>query len=191
MKLYANVLSAVILILSIQSTASAQPEEVEFVIPMTEGWNMISSPVDPENGDMWYVFRDILHRDNFILGKDGLGNFFFPAEDFNCLPDWVVDQGYLVKLSGADTLTIVGEPVDPETPIHLIRGWSMVAYFPEEQVDAITAFSNIEQHLIIAKDGFGNFYMPEFNFNNMTELRQGRGYLVKVREEVELVWNVH
>ena len=33
--------------------------------------------------------------------------------------------------------------------------------------------------------------MPEFNFNNMTELRQGRGYLVKVREEVELVWNVH
>ncbi|MFH0764850.1 MAG: hypothetical protein V2A61_00360, partial [Calditrichota bacterium] len=76
-----------------------------------------------------------------------------------------------------------------ETPIQLIRGWSMIAYFLEEQTDEETAFINIEQSLIIAKDEFGNFYRPEFNFCNMEELRRGRGYQVKVREAVGFIWN--
>ena len=174
------------LVLTCHSKVSAQ---VEFEIPMTEGWNMISSPVNPENRDMWIIFSNLRDIDNLIMAKDGIGHFLVPEFNFVNVPDWVFAQGYQVKLSGADTLTIIGEQVDPETSIRLIRGWSMIAYFPEEQVDAITALSNIEEHLIIAKDGFGRFYNTEFNFSNMADLRQGRGYLVKVREATDLVWN--
>ena len=133
------------------------------------------------------IFSAIYERENLILVKDGEGNFWVPPWG-SFLDDWDFREGYMAKLSAPDTLIITGEPVNPETVINLIRGWSMIAYFPEEQVDAVTAFANLEELLIIAKDGFGGFMAPEFDFNDMEELQQGRGYFVKVSEAVEFIW---
>ena len=181
------ILFLILFVMSIQTKAFAQ---VEFVIPMTEGWNMISSPVVPEVRETREIFGDLVGSGNLIIVKDAEGRFSVGGLQFWMLGDWVQNFGYQVKLERDDVLTMIGEPVDPETPIDLRQNWSMIAYFPEERVDAITALSNIEELLIIAKDGFGHFYNTEFNFSNMGERRQGRGYLVKVREATELVWNV-
>ncbi len=104
------------------------------------------------------------------------------------LDDWDFRQGYYVLLSDPDTLTITGEPVDPETAIPL-HGWNLISYLPERSTDAPTAFANIRDELVLAKDDSGRFYAPEYNFNNMVELQRFRGYWVNVREDVELVWN--
>ena len=168
------------------TTAIAQP--VEFVIPMRAGWNTISAPVIPEERRIEVMFGEIVRRDNLIIMKDGDGHFYLPDWEWIMDPFWDFRRGYQVKLAGDDTLTITGEPVDPETVIQLVRGWSLIAYFPEEQLNAVTAFANIEDLLIIAKDEFGGFYSPEYDFNNMDVLRPGRGYIVNVREDVELVW---
>jgi len=170
----------------IQKETSAQ---VEFVIPMTRGWNMISAPVIPVEPRIEVLFREIVRRDNLIILKEGDGHFYIPGWGFINTPPWDFRQGYQVNLDNDDTLIIRGEMVNPETPIQLIRGWNMTAYFPEGQVTAETAFANIANALLIAKDGFGKFYVPEYNFYNMEELRRGRGYLVKVREAVDLIWN--
>lgn len=188
MKHLLAILLLVILLLCIHTEATAQ---VEFLIPMTAGWNMISSPVIPENRDTREIFGDLRANENLIIVKDGAGRFSVGAAgQFWNLGDWVTGYGYLVNLERDGVLTITGERIDPETPIDLRQNWNMIAYFPEERIDAIPALSNIEELLIIAKDGFGRFYNTEFNFSNMGELRQGRGYLVKVREATELVWSV-
>jgi hypothetical protein len=44
--------------------------------------------------------------------------------------------------------------------------------------------------LLIAKDENGNFYNPEFNFSNMGDLRQGKGYQLKMSEDTELVYRL-
>ena len=182
------ILIAISIISGSQYTVIAQ-DEVEFVIPMSRGWNTISAPVIPEERRIEVMFGEIVRRDNLIIMKDGDGHFYLPDWEWIMDPFWDFRRGYQVKLAGDDTLTITGEPVDPETVIQLVRGWSLIACFPEEQLNAVTAFANIEELLIIAKDEFGNFYAPEYNFNNMEELRQGRGYCVKVSEAVEFVWN--
>lgn len=158
-------------------------------IILNEGWNIYSSYIDHEARDIPALFDDLVERGNLLLVKDHAGRFYSPEFEFNNIPFWDFHQGYLIKMAEADTLVVTGEPVDPETPIHLIGGWSMIAYFPEEEVEAPEAFRNIADALIIAKDGNGNFYYPEENFNNIPALRWGRGYQVKVRVEVELIWN--
>ena len=159
-------------------------------ISLSDGWNLTSSHISPAELDIRFIFSELVQREALLLVKDGSGRFYAPEFDFNSIPFWNFREGYLVKMAEADNLEIVGEPVSPDTPIPLQQNWNTIAYFPEEEVEAPEAFANIEQVLIIAKDGSGNFYRPEYNFSNMGELRQGRGYMVKVSEAVELIWNV-
>jgi hypothetical protein len=84
-----------------------------------------------------------------------------------------------------------GEMIAPDADIPLNEGWNMVAYFPNYTLSAAApdfhAVSSIIDNLIIAKDGFGNFMIPEHNFSNMPPLRRARGYQLKV--DAELVLN--
>ena len=163
---------------------------IHAVIYLDESWNMASSYVDPVEPDIPVIFTALVERESVLLVKDGFGRFYSPADNFNNIPYWNFHEGYLVKMSEEDSLVIAGEEVAPDTPIPLLEGWNMIAYFPEDEIEAPAAFANILDELIIAKDGAGNFYLPAEDFNNMPPLRRGAGYLIKVREEVELVWNV-
>lgn len=180
------ILIAISMISSIQLKAIAQ-DEVEFVIPMRAGWNIISAPVIPEDTDMEVIFSEIVERENLVICKNEHGQFYAPPYDFNNMQDWDFHRGYQVNLAEDDTLIITGEPVDPETPIQLLRGWNLVAYFLDRETISNEAFANIENHLIIAKNWNGSFYVPGYFVD--FGLLPGEGYLVKVDEEVELVWN--
>ena len=158
------------------------PVDQDFAVALAEGWNLISVSVAPEENDVPWIFRDLVRRESLTIVKDGFGRFYSPADDFNNIPCWNF------KMAEADSLFIGGEPVAADTPIPLERGWNMIAYFPEDEIEAPAAFANIAGELIIVKDGDGNFYLPAEDFNNMPPLRRGSGYLVKVREDVELVW---
>ena len=41
----------------------------------------------------------------------------------------------------------------------------------------------IQDKIIIAKDGVGNAYLPDWDFNGIGDLERGYGYLIKVSEE--------
>ena len=165
------------------------PPPPGFRLNLPIDWSMISSPVIPDDRDIEAVFAGIVEHGNLHIANDYLGHFYIP-DQFNNIPPWDVNQGYQVKLFRPDSLLFFGEIVPPDQRIPLRRGWSMAAYFPEEEVEAPDAFRNIEDALIISKDGEGHFYVPEHNFNNIPPLHRGAGYQVKVREETELVWNV-
>ncbi|MDP8239922.1 MAG: T9SS type A sorting domain-containing protein, partial [Candidatus Hatepunaea meridiana] len=40
----------------------------------------------------------------------------------------------------------------------------------------------------IAKDGYGNFYIPAWDYSNMGDMDAGRGYFVNVDENIQLVY---
>ena len=153
------------------------------------GWNLYSSNINPVNNSILDLFSVLVARETLTLVKDFRGRFYTPEHNFNNIPFWDYHQGYLIKMTEDDSLIIEGEIVPTDVPIPLDAGWNMVAYFPEELVEASDAFVNIEEVLLIAKDGEGHFYIPG-EFNNMQPLRRGLGYMVKVTEEIELIWNV-
>ena len=165
-------------------------DNADFQISMHEGWNLVSSPFVPEDRDIEALFSRLTVRQNLIMVKDQNGRFYLPAHDFNNIPFWDVNYGYQVKLNADDNLWITGEEVEADRPIPLQQGWSLAAYFPEQAIETRTAFANIADQLLMAKDGDGQFYTPEHNFNNIPPLHRGAGYQVKVSEEVELIWNV-
>lgn len=64
--------------------------------------------------------------------------------------------------------------------IILNQGWNMIAYGCENNINSEIAFSSIIDNIIIAKDGFGNAFLPEWNFNGLGDLQRGYGYQIKV-----------
>jgi len=69
--------------------------------------------------------------------------------------------------------------------INLNQGWNLIGYGCESNTEAEVVFLPIINHLIIAKDGFGNAYLPEWNFNGMGDLECGFGYQIKIAEGIE------
>tara|TARA_B100000900_G_C20592452_1_gene722130 strand:- start:1530 stop:3254 length:1725 start_codon:yes stop_codon:yes gene_type:complete len=69
--------------------------------------------------------------------------------------------------------------------INLNQGWNLIGYGCESNTEAEVVFLPIINHLIIAKDGFGNAYLPEWNFNGMGDLERGFGYQIKIAEGIE------
>ena len=60
----------------------------------------------------------------------------------------------------------------------------MIGFYCSENTNALNAFAAIQDKIIIAKDGVGNAYLPDWDFNGIGDLERGYGYLIKVSEEI-------
>ena len=152
------------------------------------GWNMVSVSLQPDEEDMEVLMAGLVEEGLLEMMKDDAGHFFLPWHNFNNIPGWYVDQGYQMKMRGAADLTLEGMSVVRDHPIELEAGWQIIPYYPSIRVDATLALSGIEAQLIIAKDGYGNFYIPDWEFCNIGDMRPGQGYYVNVEENVVLVY---
>jgi hypothetical protein len=174
--------------ISLQVGAGGGPEI--FVIELANGWNMVSAYVQPDPEDVIGIMEDLVEAETLIMVKNGSGQFYNPQFGFNNIPGWQADEGYMIKMDGADELTLTGESLPWDTIIPLEAGWQMISFYPREGIDAIAALSGIVDALLMAKDGSGRFYSPAFGFSNMGDMVPGQGYLLKMDEDAELVYTV-
>ncbi|MCF7810138.1 hypothetical protein K9N50_04025 [bacterium] len=167
-------------------------DEVRFYMEFRRGWQLISFPIIPNERDVTELFAELAEDDDRFSLKDCNGNFYYPRYDFNSITEWEPLQAYSLKLGGyyrEIIFTGCHHEERMETPIQLTEGWNFVAYLPDREIPAETAFRNISEQLVMAKDCSGNFYSPENNYCNMYPLKRRQGYFVKVSEDCELVWN--
>ena len=173
----------------------------ELIVPLEVNWNMISINVTPPE-EMWereegpdiILMTDQLRIDennhHLLLMKDEDGRFYLSAFGFNNIPYWDLTQGYLVKVDEDVEAVWSGEPILAGADIPLERDWNLIAYFPPYDLDASApdfyVISPIIDHVLIAKNGDGQFMLPAFNFSNMPTWCEGQGYQVKVDEDVVL-----
>jgi len=166
------------------------PVQAERTLQLELGWNMVSVNLQPDPDDIRVLMRELVEADLLLLMKDGQGRFYSPEFDFCNIPGWNVADGYQMKMDDAGELTLEGITVMADDAISLTDGWNLISYYPRTPVDAIVAFSRIVDQLLIAKDGWGHFYNPEWGFSNMGDLQELRGYQVKVTEDLELVYRL-
>jgi hypothetical protein len=157
-------------------------------LELLEGWNLISINVEPENLDVRELLGTLTDEDKVIIFKNGIGQFYLPERNFCNIEGWDISDGYQIKMTEASVWEVRGAPVPADRPISLEAGWNMKAYFPTQPIDAIVALAGIADNLIIAKDWFGRFYLPEFGFNNLGNLQAGQGYQYNVHEADELIY---
>ncbi len=152
------------------------------------GWMLYSLPILPDTNRLDYMFADWVDRESLILVKDQYGNFFAPTHDFNQIDGWNPIDGYWIKLTQRDTLSVVGEQISPDTEIPLQEGWNIIGYLLDDPMPADQAWDSVQENLIIAKDGYGNFWFPDLNFINMRDLQIGSGYQLMMAAEDVLVY---
>ena len=192
-------ISLIILAVIFNQQAFSQKENAkgplrgEQQIELTEGYSFISSHIIAENPDMLVVMVSVLNENlDFIRNSQGQVLRKIGPNWVNGIGDWIIDEGYLVKMFDNDSFIIEGDVVDPVTPIQLEAGFQFVSYFPETPMDALSAFGTIigdnlkfvrnSQAQTLRKIG------PNW-VNGIGDCNPGEGYLVKMLADDILIYH--
>ena len=159
------------------------------VVSLVERWNLISIYIQPFTPAVEDILGEVNDRGNLVIVKDGLGRFWWPAQDYNGLGDWNSLAGYQVNVIEADEFEVGGGRIPEDTPIRMNRGWNIVAYLLDDVVDSRVALENVLDDIIIAKNGYGRFMVPELNYYGLGDMSPGEGFKIKAAREVDLVYN--
>ena len=145
-------------------------------LELDQGWNMFSINVDPVDPDVETVLAPIVNE--LIIMKNSSGQTYIPDYDINHIGAFDFRQGYKGYLSQSVSLEISGQTVPPSTPIDLPEGWDMISYLPTLPMDVETALASIVDPLVIAKNGSGETYIPDYDINLIGDMMPGEGYQV-------------
>ena len=161
-------------------------------IELQDGYSFISSHIIPENPDMLIVMASVLN-DNLDFIRNSLGQVLrkIGPNWVNNIGNWIVDEGYLVKMFEGDSFVISGDVVDPVTPIPLEIGYQFVSYFPEIPVDALIAFETIiSDNLDFIRNSQGHILREIGSnwVNGIGDCMSSEGYLVKMNADDILIY---
>jgi hypothetical protein len=160
----------------------------DFNIYLNQGWNIISSNYLPNEPAMESVFSSIV--DKVVIVKNNSGSAYIPQWEDNQIGSWDITQGYLLYMSESSSLGIFGVEADPvQTPITLKKGWNIIAYLRNSELDCETAFAGLkENNLLIVKNNNGAAYIPQWEDNQIGNLVPGQGYLIYILEDDVLTY---
>ena len=153
------------------------------------GWSMFSLNIILDDFSTPNVFSQII--DQVSLVKNYLGMAYLPEWNYNGIGDLNNTEGYQIKLSSPQSLTLSGGYVYPENhPLNLPSGWSMISYLRTVAADAsnVLAVLNETGNLLIAKNYLGLAYLPDWNYNGIGDMVPGQGYQIKLVEADTLVY---
>jgi predicted outer membrane repeat protein len=192
------------------SALSLEAPADDVTVPLIAGWNMMSINVIPpvefwsdheignwENGEAGpEIFKMTDHlridEDNHRIEvmKNDIGQFYAPAFNFNNIPYWNLNEGYMMKMEEAIDAVWIGNRIPSDATIPLTEGWNISSYYPTYSLDASAedfyVLSTILEHVRSAKDVRGRFMWPEFEFSNMEPWCESQGYLINVDRDIEL-----
>jgi len=161
-------------------------------INLVTGYQFVSSRFIPENPDMLVVVEEILNENlDFIRNSNGQMIRKIGPNWVNGIGDWVVSDGYLVKMFADDSFTINGTLVDPATPISVVTGYQFVSYFPTTPMDALIAYETIiGDDLDFIRNSNGQMIRkigPNW-VNGIGDCNPGEGYLIKMFADGEIIY---
>ncbi|MBI9036956.1 MAG: SBBP repeat-containing protein [Bacteroidales bacterium] len=167
-------------------------KEATQTIPLNTGYQFVSSRINVENPDMLIVLEDILNENlDFVRNSQGQTLRKIGPNWVNGIGDWIVDEGYLVKMFADDSFTIMGTPVNPSTPVPVAFGFQFVSYFPENPMNALDAFATIiGDDLDFIRNSQGQTLRkigPNW-VNGIVDCQPGEGYLVKMFADGEIIY---
>ncbi len=152
---------------------------------LQSNWSWISFNVQPLETDIAELLRGTEH---LRIMKDGAGRAFIPNV-INTIQNLDPLAGYSVYLDAPDSIAISGEEVPPFTPMPLQAGWNFISYLPANDILAPLALSSIYEHLVIAKNDVGGFFIPSVgNVNTIGDMMPGEGYKVYLSAPDTLVY---
>ncbi len=99
-------------------------------------------------------------------------------------------EGYYLYVDAADTLTVVGPPLPPETVYSLEAGpWNWVGYPFLTEEPIVDALAEIEPEIVIVQADDGRLWIPPLAVNTIGNLTPGEGYRMIVTENLQFSYS--
>ena len=151
------------------------------------GWSIFSTYIIPDNPNIADVLSDIIT--NVQLVKNGNGQVFWPAYSLNLIGNTVIGDGYQIKLSTLQTITVSGTAVIPENnPINIPSGWSIIGYLRQTPAPIVSILSSFVTSVQLAKNGAGQVYWPAYGLDLIGNMNPGEGYQIKLSSAQILIY---
>lgn len=162
-------------------------------ISLQEGWNLISFRVVAEDRTLVALLEEIagLYEEVTTMKGDEIRTFIpgRPAElnDFKSVD---LTSGLWIRMNRAASLTVEGSPIPAGVPIELHKGWNLIAYTPEVPLPVGFALASIVGKYTEVRgfDAEAQSHFPGLpeEFNTLSVMQPGMGYLVHVTEDAQL-----
>ena len=164
------------------------------LIELSEGFSFVSSRFIPYYPDMEEVVQEILNDDlQYVRNSIGAMLRKIGPNWVNGIGDWIGVEGYLIKTNVIGQFTIEGTLIPEDTPIELLAGFQFVSYLPDNEMDALEAFSSIiGDNLLYVRNSEGNMLRkigPNW-INGIGICKPGEGYLVKLLNNDVLIYPI-
>lgn len=169
----------------------------EDAIILNQEWNLVSFTSVPGNDSVMAVLGGVsasLERVNgFDMswndgGPPGARTFDPALPQFSDLQTLSPMRGYWIKVTGEDTVEVTGEKVYDDNWLQLESGWNLISYLPEGRMSLEAALSSLgtEYSVVAGFDQGALTWLRGRTVNDLTELRNGFGYWIRMDEEAAL-----
>lgn len=154
---------------------------------LAAGWQWISSFVAPS--DSTTAALGLAFGGRLTLLKDGAGRVYWPALSVDQIHAWDFRHGYQAYLTAAQTLTLRGRGLVPDTTaIGLGAGWNLAPYVRPTPMRADSALSGVTSQIVIAKNAAGQVYWPVLGINTMGAMVPGEAYKMYMSQGTTLFY---
>jgi hypothetical protein len=156
------------------------PPLINQEIALSQGWNSLSTYLDPVEKDLTKLFKSIENQ-LIILTQGEL--VYYPQGNINTIGDFDPLAGYTIKVAEATNLTVSGDRLDVKM-FQLPEGWSLLPVLTDCDVSVEEVFGKIINETEIIKEIAGvNCYWPEKDISSLQNLSTGNAYLVKMKSD--------
>jgi hypothetical protein len=152
---------------------------------LNQGWNTISTYLEPEISDVTVLLSGIM--DNLSMMSSNTGNVYWPSLDIDEINQWDYCEGYQLYMENSDTLIISGSQVTIESnPIELSAGWNLTGYLLDQPYPIEKVLAGIGHTVQIVTNNNGDIYWPETGINSIGDMIPGQGYKIFVGSDAKL-----
>lgn len=158
---------------------------------LNSGYQLISSSIVPDSANLLALSSEFQESLDFIRNNSGDMLQKIGPEWVNNIGDWNTVEGYLFKMNAEDELVIEGIGIDPQTPIDLAVGYQFVSYLPENPLNAQEAVTGVLENLEFIRNSEGDMLrkIGSVWVNNIGDMQPGEGYLFKMIQDDQLIYN--
>lgn len=155
-------------------------------IYLYEGWNGLSSYLEPTEDNMDLIFEEL--GDDLIIVQNMTG-VYWPGQSINTFGGWDAGSGYQVKMNANAWINIEGNLIVPAA-LHLNEGWNMMPVYSPCSVNPDEFFAPSIEDIFIVKDIAGTgVYWPDLNINTLGNMLPGKSYLALLDKNTTLNFN--
>jgi hypothetical protein len=160
------------------------PSTEKFTIPLSKGWNLISTPLQPIDSNVSRALDSIEGVFSGFFSYDNATNYYqsyIPSSEANELSRFEAGIGYWIYMISSSSLDIIGTHVSSSP--NLVTGWNLIGYNSTTPTPVGDALASVKgQYTAVygydSEKGEYSAYIPGSSLNSLEKLIPGKGYWV-------------